>query len=554
MSILNSISWGTYWDTSSVGGVLEYSIDDGTYGDLYFLDYEISAIKNALGAWSNVCDIVFSEVAPTNPGASFWEAITFIAVDDATMDLLMGDTFILGFHDTPGSNGTLYDIGIIPEPGPLAGVYNIEGYGFTESGLQQGGYGFITLIHELGHGLGFAHPHDNGGTSSVMDGVGSAFGDYGDYDLNQGIYTIMSYNDGWGAEFPNHSELGYGYSGGPMALDIALAQELYGANTTYANGNSTYILPTANEAGTFWTCIWDTAGFDLISNENSDQSCTINLNEATLVGASAGGYVSWIEGIVGGFTIANGVVIEAAIGGDGNDKLTGNAISNILIGNKGADQLYGLNGNDKLYGGNNNDKLYGGNGNDKLYGDNNNDKLYGGNGNDKLFGGNNNDKLYGGNNNDKLYGGNNNDKLYGGSGNDLLKGDAGNDLLQGDAGKDTLFGGAGADTFVFRSTTHSSASASGADIIRDFTRGVDKIDLHFIDASTKLNGNNAFTFDGTASFGTSKQGDIYYETFDNDGTANDYTMVYIDTDNDRGTEMSIKLMGLHNLTADDFIL
>ena len=641
MSILNSISWGTYWDTSSVGGVLEYSIDDGTYGGDIFWDYEISAIKNALGTWSNVCDIVFSEVAPTNPGASFWEAITFIAVDGAAMGALIGDTTVLGFHDTPGSNGTLYDIGIIPEPGPLAGVYNYEGYGFTESGLQQGGFGFITLIHELGHGLGFAHPHDNGGTSSVMDGVGSAFGDYGDYDLNQGIYTIMSYNDGWGAEFPNHSELGYGYSSGPMALDIALAQELYGANTTYANGNSTYILPTANEAGTFWTCIWDTAGFDLISNENSDQSCTINLNEATLVGASAGGYVSWIEGIVGGFTIANGVVIEAAIGGDGNDKLTGNAISNKLIGNKGADQLYGLNGNDKLYGGNNNDKLYGGNNNDKLYGGSGNDKSYGQagndslymdagndtldggsgtdwlyvtgsknsvvnlakttgqntgygtdiiknienasggtgidkfygttgnntlkgnngndilqgkNGNDKLYGGNNNDKLYGGNNNDKLYGGNNNDKLYGGNGNDFLKGDAGRDILQGDAGKDTMFGGAGADTFVFKKTSDSSASGSKADIIKDFTQGLDKIDLHYIDASTKLSGNNAFTFDGTTSFGTSNQGDIYYKQFNNAGTSNDYTMVYIDTDNDSGTEMSIKLMGLHNITADDFIL
>ena len=42
--------------------------------------------------------------------------------------------------------------------------------------------------------------------------------------------------------------------------------------------------------------------------------------------------------------------------------------------------------------------------------------------------------------------------------------------------------------------------------------------------------------------------------FNNAGTSNDYTMVYIDTDNDSGTEMSIKLMGLHNLTASDFIL
>ena len=40
-----------------------------------------------------------------------------------------------------------------------------------EGGLEQGGYGFITFIHELGHGMGMAHPHDNGGSSTVMNGV-----------------------------------------------------------------------------------------------------------------------------------------------------------------------------------------------------------------------------------------------------------------------------------------------------------------------------------------------------------------------------------------------
>ena len=288
--------------------------------------------------------------------------------------------------------------------------------------------------------------------------------------------------------------------------------------------------------------------------------------------------------------------IENASGGTGVDKFYGTTGNNTLKGNNGNDILQGMNGNDTLQGGNGNDKSYGQAGNDSLYMDAGNDTLDGGTGTDWLFvtgsansvvnlakttgqntgygtdiiknienasGGTGVDKFYGttgnntlkGNNgNDLLYGQNGNDTLYGGNGNDTLKGDAGNDLLQGDAGKDTMFGGAGADTFVFRSTTHSSASASGADIIRDFTRGVDKIDLHFIDASTKLSGNNAFTFDGTTSFGTSNQGEIYFKQFNNDGTANDYTMVYIDTDSDRGTEMSIKLMGLHNLTADDFIL
>jgi hypothetical protein len=202
--------------------------------------------------------------------------------------------------------------------------------------------------------------------------------------------------------------------------------------------------------------------------------------------------------------------------------------------------------------------LIGGSGNDLLtgasFGSNKNSVLYGGAGNDKLYGDDGDDMLSGGNNNDKLYGGNNNDKLYGGFGKDLLKGDTGRDTLQGDAGKDTMFGGSSADTFVFTKTSDSKVKASKADIIKDFTQGQDKIDLHFIDASTKIGGNNAFTFDGTTSFGTSKQGDIYFKQFNNEGTAKDYTMVYIDTDSDRGAEMSIKLMGLHTLTASDFIL
>ena len=48
--------------------------------------------------------------------------------------------------------------------------------GFSRAGsggLEQGGFGFITIIHELGHALGLAHPHDKGGSSSVFPGVGS---------------------------------------------------------------------------------------------------------------------------------------------------------------------------------------------------------------------------------------------------------------------------------------------------------------------------------------------------------------------------------------------
>lgn len=59
---------------------------------------------------------------------------------------------------------------------------------------------------------------------------------------------------------------------------------------------------------------------------------------------------------------------------------------------------------------------------------------------------------------------------------------------------------------------------------------------------------------GTAAFSSSTKGEKRFEKFDKSGTANDYTMVWIDNDRDKDIEMEIRLTGLHNLTASDFIL
>ena len=47
--------------------------------------------------------------------------------------------------------------------------------------------------------------------------------------------------------------------------------------------------------------------------------------------------MSRADGIFGGYTIANGVVIENAIGGKGNDTLIGNSADNSLDGGAGDD-------------------------------------------------------------------------------------------------------------------------------------------------------------------------------------------------------------------------
>ncbi len=108
---------------------------------------------------------------------------------------------------------------------------------------------------------------------------------------------------------------------GPMALDIALLQQKYGANMATATGDDDYLLPTGNARGTFWQAIWDAGGLDSIRHDGSAAS-VIDLRAATLrYEEGGGGFVSSVAGIAGGFTIAAGAVIENATGGFGRDRL-----------------------------------------------------------------------------------------------------------------------------------------------------------------------------------------------------------------------------------------
>ncbi|MTH95841.1 M10 family metallopeptidase C-terminal domain-containing protein [Roseibium sp. RKSG952] len=236
------------------------------------------------------------------------------------------------------------------ETNPGVAVFNT--YNMDLANLDAGSLEYFVFQHEVGHGLGMSHPHDNGGGSDVMDGVSSS-SDMGDYNLNQGIYTMMSYNVGHAELYPNWPST-YGATVGPMAFDLALLQDKYGEKTANT-GDDIYVLPDSNGSGTYYSCIWDSSGNDTIAYSGSSD-VTISLVAATLdYSTTGGGVLSYADGIRGGYTIANGVVIENASGGSGFDTLQGNSASNHLSGFDGDDILDGGLGDDLLEGGSGSD-------------------------------------------------------------------------------------------------------------------------------------------------------------------------------------------------------
>ena len=159
--------------------------------------------------------------------------------------------------------------------------------------------------------------------------------------------------------------------------------------------------------------------------------------------------------------------VEAVLGTNFNDVLTGDANGNRLEGFGGNDSFDGQAGNDTLIGGAGNDAIWGGAGNDYIEGNDGDDGgldassyLSGGAGADTISGGDGSDWLSGfaGNSGvsnaddlaDSLDGGAGNDILRGNAGDDTLRGGEGDDNLRGDAGNDVLDGGNGVDFASYR--------------------------------------------------------------------------------------------------------
>jgi serralysin len=467
---------------------------------------EEDAFRYALDVFSSVSNLTF---AP---------ASSAVAADITWWKTGLED-FVLGMHETPAA-------------GQIWGYFN-PNIPSSWNNLRPGGDGLTTIIHELGHALGLAHPHD-GGTepdSNIFPGV--PWWATGDRGLNQGVWSVMSYSNGYdrGAQ-----SMIFGGQTGLGAFDIAALQALYGANTSTRTGNDAYTLPLVNAAGTGWSCIWDAGGTDTISGVGATQSVVIDLRPATLqTGAmGAGGFVSQAGVIGGGFTIAKGVVIENANGGSGNDRLIGNNAANVLDGGRGADRMEGKGGNDIYYVNSARDLIRDTSGTDTVY----TSVSY------ALETGARIEVLSARNTAAKAA-----ISLTGSSFANTLKGNAGANVLNGKGGSDVLIGGLGKDAFVFDSRLNSR---SNVDKILDFSVRDDTLRLdHRVFKELETRGTLA-----AAAFHVTASSKVAHDADDRIIYNKNTGYLYYDADG-TGDAAAIKFARLDDglrLKANDFLI
>ncbi|MCB4820291.1 calcium-binding protein [Roseicella aerolata] len=222
--------------------------------------------------------------------------------------------------------------------------------------------------------------------------------------------------------------------------------------------------------------------------------------------------------------------------------------------------IFGFGGNDSLRGGRASDTIWGGTGNDTVRGDGGRTVT-----DDPLT------RLGG---NDVILGDAGADRLWGEGGDDVILGGDGNDTIYGGFGRDVMVGGAGADKFVFGTiitfypntpgTFLSAAADTGVgpaarDVILDFTKGEDKIDLSPINFfQRRPPGDAEFTFIGTNKFSaTQDRPEVRYEIqgdrtlIQMDGSALRYPFNQLP---DGRPDAEIMLASAVNLAASDFIL
>lgn len=492
--IVAQLDSGFHWSGSALTYSFPTSANWFAYGEKVGFSplngAQQAAATSAMKAWDSLISTSF----------------TLTASNSATIKLANTTTDIDYAHAYyPGQSASAGTVWLNSKYGANSGTNNLVD-------PEQGQWGYVTYIHEIGHALGLDHPGAyNGGSPTYQKNAL--------FQQDSQQYTVMSYftADKTGADWIASDGKRY-YAQTPMLYDVLTIQTIYGADTTTRAGSTTYgYNSNADDAVYDFTqnlhpilCIYDASGIDTLDLSGSGYACVINLDP---------GSFSNSDMMTANISIAFGTWIEDAVGTQQNDTIRGNAINNVLSG---------LGGNDVMFGGAGNDLLYGGDGNDTLDGGTGSDTLVGGDGNDVYLVDDAGDTIIEGANggsdtvqtalsaytlanhvetltytgkgsfvgtgsaqDNVIKGGASHDQLYGQGGNDTLIGGNGNDLLDGGSGIDLMQGGLGNDTYV--------VDNAGDTIVEAAKAGTDTVNAN-LSAFTLANNVENLVYVGTGSF------------------------------------------------------
>ena len=224
--------------------------------------------------------------------------------------------------------------------------------------LSLGNYAWLTIIHETGHLLGLE-------ASARCHRVRSARCRSSADSLE---YSVMSYRSYIGASTTQGlTNATWSFPQTLMIYDIAALQYMYGANYTTNSGDTVYkwnpttgqetingVAQTAPGGNTIFMTLWDGGGNDTYDFSNYTTNLSVNLQPGSWTTASAAQLANLGAGHTAIGNIANAYLnnnnpaslIENAVGGTGNDTITGNIANNKLTGGAGNDTLDGVSGTD----------------------------------------------------------------------------------------------------------------------------------------------------------------------------------------------------------------
>lgn len=363
-----------------------------------------------------------------------------VAIDNRPVSDEHAPTLLFTNEDADTATGSNYIAGYEREYDWLSGMWEINGTINVPTSFYDASNSISAYIHEIGHSLSLDHPAPySGGTFSNGDPLDQFDARVLPNDHDR--FTVMTYFNPLDEE---ERKIPY-EPVTPMLADILVIQLLYGKgkeihhrDTVYGVNADTdsfleHYFPDMAEENYAMTLV-DTGGYDTLDFSDHDptahsQTLRLNLNPY---------WSSDVYNTPGNIIIGPDTWIERAVGGVGDDHITGNIIDNDLVGNGGDDTLLGGPGNDTLRGGPGRDILDGYTGSDTA------DYSDSPAGVDVRLG--TNTASGGDATGDILI---SIENLTGSPYKDTLTGDAGNNILEGGPGADRLEGGPGRDTAAY---------------------------------------------------------------------------------------------------------